>query len=218
MKYNRLILLFICLLFVETGCIQQLKFTKNSYEVRTINYINKAKSYIALHKKSIKIDTDNPVAAISVKAYNEEKTLKEIWVSYYNTNEILFLTLNKSGKITKTKLEDDHTPSFVLNKHNYRDMLSWNVIFKKCFMESIKFIKKKQISFNYKTSHINFYREDEDEDKDEDDIKHKVKYNMFFTDDAKKLVISFEFDSNVKIVKYEIYKDDRGTIDDNSAL
>jgi hypothetical protein len=155
MKYNRLIILFISLLFVDTKCIAQSKSLKSSFESRTISYINQAKSYIASHKKSIKIDTDNPVAAIQVDRYDKVETIKEIWIRYYNTDKIFILTFNKSGKITKAQLEDIHPSVFFnLNKRNFKNMLSWNVIFKKYFIESIKFIKKKQIPFNYKTSHI----------------------------------------------------------------
>ncbi len=210
MLCNRLIILLIFLLFADANCIAQSKSSESSFEGRTISYVNKAKSYIAANKKSTKIDTDVPVRSIQVERYDKKETIKEIWILYYNTNDSLYLTFNKSGKITNMQLYYVH-PNFAvfIKKHDFKHMLSWNVIFEKYLTESIKFIKEKKIDFNYKTSSIYLYIEAEDK------REHRIKYGMLLTDDEKKLVLHLNFDANMKVEKYRIKKNTRPTDDEN---
>ncbi len=213
MKYVRLITLLICLLFADSNCIAQSKSSVSRFEERTISYINKAKSYISANKESIKIDTDNPVESIQVNRYDKEETIDEIVICYYNTDKVLVLMFDKSGKITKVQLMDSHpSGTTFLNKRNFRDMLSWNVVFQKYLIESIKFIKKKQIPFNYKTSVIYF------SSRSEDSNKQKIKYDILFNDHTKKLILYLSFDANMKVVKYKIKKDSRSPIDMNISI
>jgi hypothetical protein len=193
------------------------KSKNDDFENHTIDCIKKVKKYIAKHKKYIKLNTEFPAEFIIITRNPKTEKVQKINIIFLTTNKCISFFFNKTETITKIEILDIHpyiseSPA----EYDFAKISSWDKIFEVYFKESIKYLNKNAIPFNYRNNEI-YFSLDEDVKRNKRN-KRQIRYDMWFIDKTKMTKIILKFDSNFKTKKYKIEKyeempDDEYTID-----